>query len=174
EASGKDQRSCPCHSRAHERPDSVCKPRVPGNSRRASSYRRTVRGDEQATRSLVADVRKGHMNSIPLSEWRTCFAAVLFEADQTRFKSRIADALRAIDERLKSAEQIGTIERISIESAQRSLAEMEREPLVAPRRRVEKTVTANGKDGPVAEREGTRPGVGSRVRVTLPSGQAVA
>lgn len=114
------------------------------------------------------------MNSIPLSEWRTCFAAVLFEADQTRFKSRIADALRAIDERLKSAEQIGTIERISIESAQRSLAEMEREPLVAPRRRVEKTVTANGKDGPVAEREGTRPGVGSRVRVTLPSGQAVA
>lgn len=114
------------------------------------------------------------MNSIPLCEWRTSFAAVLFETDQARFKSRIADALRAIDERLHSAREVGTIERISIESAQRSLAELEREPFPVPGRRLEKTVTASGKSVSEAEAKRTLPDVGSRVRVTLPSGEVIA
>jgi len=67
------------------------------------------------------------MNLIPLSQWRTSFAAVLLETDQVRLKSRITDAVHAIDERLQSVGEVGTIERISIEAAQRSLAALERE-----------------------------------------------
>jgi hypothetical protein len=102
---------------------------------------------------------------------RTCFAAVLFEKDQDRFGSRIAEASRAIDERLQSAAEVGSIERISIETAQRSLAAMEREPFSAPRRRVEQTVTADEKSG---ADDGIKPAlhdVGSRVRFTMPSGK---
>ena len=114
------------------------------------------------------------MNSIPLCEWRTSFAAVLFETDQVRYRSRIADALKAIDERLHSAGAVGSIERISIESAQRSLAELERESFPVPRPRPEKAVTAPGSSGSDAGAMRTRHSVGSRVRVTLPSGEVVA
>jgi hypothetical protein len=110
------------------------------------------------------------MNSIPLCEWRTSFAAVLFECDQIRFKTRIADALRAIDERLKSAEEIGTVERISIESAQRSLATLEQEPFFVPGRKSTKTDTGAGSNASDAEVRLTQHVVGSHVQVTLPSG----
>ena len=110
------------------------------------------------------------MNSISLSEWRTCFAAVLFETDQKRFKSRIAEASRAIDERLRSA-AVGSIERISIETAQRSLAAMEREPFAAPRRKLQQAVTADEKSGSGIGVTPNQHGIGSRVRFTLPSGE---
>jgi hypothetical protein len=112
------------------------------------------------------------MNSISLSEWRTCFAAVLFETDQKRFKSRIAEASRAIDERLHSAAEVGSIERISIETAQRSLAAMEREPFAAPRRKLQQVVTADEKSGSGIGVTPNQHGIGSRVRFTLPSGEA--
>ena len=110
------------------------------------------------------------MNSISLSEWRTCFAAVLFETDQKRFKSRIAEASRAIDERLRSA-AVGSIERISIETAQRSLAAMEREPFAARRRKLQQAVTADEKSGSGIGVTPNQHGIGSRVRFTLPSGE---
>ena len=96
------------------------------------------------------------MNSLPLCEWRTSFAAVLFETDEGRFKSRIAEALRAIDERLHAAGVVGTIEQISIESAQRSLAAMEREPFLATRGRLEKTGSADEKSGSDGEDKANR------------------
>ena len=113
------------------------------------------------------------MNSLPLCEWRSSFAAVLFETDQIRFKSRIADALRAIDERMQAA-GIGSIERISIETAQRSLAAMEREPFLVAKLPPEKIVSGDEKSGADAEGKRTQHGVGSHVRVTLPSGEVVA
>jgi hypothetical protein len=110
------------------------------------------------------------MNSIALCQWRTSFAAVLFETDEVRFKSRIADASKAIDERLQSVGEVGSIERISIEAARRSLASMEREPFFVPKPRPEKAVIAIR---PGAEAERIQDGIGSHVRVMLPSGEVV-
>jgi hypothetical protein len=62
------------------------------------------------------------MNSIPLSAWRTAYASALFETEQARMLSRIAEARSAIDERLQSPSEIGEIERKSIEAAQKGLA----------------------------------------------------
>jgi DNA-binding transcriptional regulator YhcF (GntR family) len=87
------------------------------------------------------------MNSIALCQWRTCFADVLFETDEVRFKSRIAEASKAINERLQSVGEIGSIERISMETATRSLAELEREPFFVSRPRPEKAVIIAGSGG---------------------------
>ena len=114
------------------------------------------------------------MNSIALCQWRTSFAAVLFETDQVRFKSRIADALRAIDERLRSVGHIGSIELISMETAKRSLAALGREPLFVPAPRPEKTMTDARIDASDAGIERTQHAIGSHVRVALPSGEVVA
>jgi hypothetical protein len=114
------------------------------------------------------------MNSMALCQWRTSFAAVLFETDQVRFKSRIEDALAAIDERLQSVGEVGAIERISIETAQRSLAALEQEPLFVPRPRLQETVTAPQVNGAHGEVKPTQHDIGSHVRVTLPSGEVVA
>jgi hypothetical protein len=108
------------------------------------------------------------MNSIPLCQWRTSFAAVLFETDQVRLKSRIAEASRSIDQRLLSVREIGSVERMSIEMAQRSLAAMEREP---PRPRTAKTVISARSNGAGTDIKRTQHGIGSHVRVTLPSGE---
>jgi hypothetical protein len=80
------------------------------------------------------------MNSVPLSQWRTSFAAVLFETDKSQIRSRITDALAAIDERLRSVAEVGGVERKSIEIAQRSLASMARglETSSAPEPKLEK------------------------------------
>jgi hypothetical protein len=114
------------------------------------------------------------MNSIALCRWRTSFAAVLFETDELRFKSRIADALRAIDERLQSVGQVGSIELISMETAKRSLAALEQEPPFVPTPRPEKTVPPARIDASGAEANPTQHAIGSHVRVALPSGEVVA
>jgi hypothetical protein len=114
------------------------------------------------------------MNSIKLCRWRTFFAAVLFETDEGQFKSRIAEASKAIDERLQLAGEIGSIERISIETAQRSLAALERKPSFASRLRTEKAVIFRGSDVPDAEVKRIRHGIGSHVRVRLPSGEPIS
>jgi hypothetical protein len=114
------------------------------------------------------------MNSIALCEWRTFYAAVLFETDEARFESRITDALRTIDERLQSVGEMGSIERISIENAQRGLAAMEREPFFVSRPRPKKAVILTGSDVPDAEVKRTQYGIGAHVRVTLPSGELIA
>jgi DNA-binding transcriptional regulator YhcF (GntR family) len=111
------------------------------------------------------------MNSIPLCQWRTSFASVLFETDQVRFKSRIAEASWSIDQRLLSVREIGSVERVSLEMAQRSLAAMEREPYFVPRPRREKTVISARSIGADADVKRTEHGIGSHVRVTLPSGE---
>jgi hypothetical protein len=114
------------------------------------------------------------MNSIALCEWRTSYAAVLFETDEARSKSRIVDALEAIDERLQSVGEIGSIERISIETARRSLAAMEREPFFVSRPRPEKEVIVTGPNVRDAEVKHTQYGIGAHIRVTLPLGELVA
>lgn len=114
------------------------------------------------------------MNTIPLCQWRTLFAAVLFETDEIRFKFRIADASKAIEERSQSAGEVGSIERISIEAAQRSLAALEREPFVVSRPRPEESASVTENSGPDVEVKGAQHGIGSHVRVTLPSGERVA
>ena len=98
------------------------------------------------------------MNSIPLCEWRTFFAAVLFETDQVRLKSRITDAVRAIDERLQSVGEARGIERISLEAARRSLAALEREPeaLFVPELRLEKPITVTSDSSAVEEKRPIR------------------
>jgi hypothetical protein len=114
------------------------------------------------------------MNSIALSQWRTSFAAVLFETAEVRFKSRIADASKAIDERLRSVGEVGSVERISIEAARRSLASMDREPFFVSKLRPENAVIAKGSNGSGAEVKRIQDGIGSHVRVMLPSGDVVA
>jgi hypothetical protein len=119
-------------------------------------------------------LREGNMNSIALSEWRTSFAAVLFETVEVRFKSRIADASKAIDERLQSVSEVGSVERISIEAARRSLASMEREPFFASKLRPQKAVIAAGRNESSPEVKRIPHSVGSHVRFMLPSGDLVS
>jgi hypothetical protein len=115
------------------------------------------------------------MNSFPLSQWRTSFASVLFETDQGRLKSRITDASGAIDERLRSLGGVGTIERKSIETAQRSLATFEREPEApfVPGLRLENTTIVTRRNSSDMEAKRPQYGVGSQVRATLPSGEMI-
>ena len=119
-------------------------------------------------------IREGNMNSIALCEWRTSFAAVLFETVEVRFKSRIADASKAIDERLQSVSEVGSVERISIEAARRSLASMEREPFFLSKLRPEKAAIAAGRNESSPEVKRTPHSVGSHVRFMLPSGDVVS
>jgi len=116
------------------------------------------------------------MNSIPLCAWRTSFAAVLFETDQSRRKSRITAALGAIDERLQLVGEVGTVEQKSIEAAQRSLEALEREPEapLAPELRLKNTTTAPRNDASGSEVRRCEYGIGSQVRVALPSAEVKA
>ena len=109
-----------------------------------------------------------------LCQWRTSFAAVLFETDEVRFRSRIADAVKAIDERVQSVGEVGTVERISIETARRSLALLKREPFFVPMPRLEKAVTDPRSNETETEVNRTQHGIGSHVRVSLPTGEVVA
>jgi hypothetical protein len=115
------------------------------------------------------------MNSIPLSHWRTSFAAVLFETDQSRRKSRITDALGAIDERLQGLGEVVTIERKSIEAAQRSLAALEREPEASfvPGLRLEEAIIVKSGSSNLQVKP-KQYAIGSHVCVTLPSGEVIA
>jgi hypothetical protein len=65
------------------------------------------------------------MNTIPLSAWRTAYAAALFETDRVQLPSRIAEARSILDARLQAPVEIGNIEHQSIAAAQRNLAELE-------------------------------------------------
>jgi hypothetical protein len=69
---------------------------------------------------------------------------------------------------------MGLIERISIESARRSLAALEREPTRVLGPRLDRTIPATRCDEPDAEVKRTQHGIGSHVRVTLASGEVVA
>lgn len=113
-------------------------------------------------------------NPILLSGWRTSFADVLFETDEVRFKSRIADTLRAIEERLQSVGEIGYIERISIESARRSLTVLEQEPFFVRKAQFEKTATATRSNESNPDVNRIQHSIGSHVRFTLPSGEVIA
>ncbi len=97
-----------------------------------------------------------------------------FETDVARFESRITDALRAIDERLQSVGEMGSIERISIENAQRSLAAMEQEPFFVSRPRPERAVVVAVSEVADTEARRTQYGIGAHVRVMLPSGELIA
>lgn len=124
------------------------------------------------------------MNSLLLSQWRASFAAVPFETDQSLRGSELTDTLNAqlspslgaIDERLQSLSDMGTIERKSIEAAQRSLAALEREPgsRFVPGLRLENTATVAQNNPSDLQVKGTPYGIGSQVRVTLPSGDVVS
>lgn len=112
------------------------------------------------------------MNSIALSQWRTAFAAVLFETDKSQLKSRITDASRAISERLQSLGAWKGIERISLEAARRSLAALEQGPETSfvQEPRLEKSMSKARSDSSELEVNRAQYGIGSQVRITLPSG----
>jgi hypothetical protein len=62
------------------------------------------------------------MNNLPLSSWRTAYASAIFETDQNKISLRVADAVAAIEERLRVPTDIGPVEQKSIEAAQSALA----------------------------------------------------
>jgi hypothetical protein len=115
------------------------------------------------------------MNSIALSQWRTSFAAVLFETDKSRLKSRITDASRAISERLQSLEAGEGVDRISLEAAQRSLAALERgqETSFVSEPQLNNSTPLAGNDSSDLKVKRARYDIGSQVRITLPSGAVV-
>jgi hypothetical protein len=113
------------------------------------------------------------MNSITLSQWRTSFAAVLFETDKSRLKSRITDATRAIYERLQSLEAGKGVDRVSLEAAKRSLAVLERETSFVSEPQLNNSTPLAGNDSSDLQVRRARYDIGSQVRITLPSGAAV-
>jgi hypothetical protein len=63
-------------------------------------------------------------NTLVLSEWRTAFAAVLFETDESRMPLAVSDAYAAIAERLNGQVEISGIENKSIIAAQNALCKI--------------------------------------------------
>jgi hypothetical protein len=68
------------------------------------------------------DSKENSNNTLPLSIWRTAFASVLIETDESKMRQRISDACSAIQYRLNSPIEISVIERKSLRSAQDALA----------------------------------------------------
>lgn len=64
------------------------------------------------------------INTLPLSAWRTAFAAVLFETDQSRVTLVVLQAETALAERVKGPGEMSVIERISIQAARNELLKM--------------------------------------------------
>jgi hypothetical protein len=60
-------------------------------------------------------------NTLVLSAWRTAFAAVLFETDESRMTLAVSNAHAAIAERLNGPVEISGIENKSIIAAQKAL-----------------------------------------------------
>jgi hypothetical protein len=115
------------------------------------------------------------MNSIALSQWRTSFAAVLFETDQLQLKSRIADASAAIGNRLLSLRDVDGVERVSLAAAQRSLTALELAPQTLSVRKPHADTAIPVTETRPSDLELDRPkyGIGSQVRFALPSGAVV-
>ena len=63
-------------------------------------------------------------NTLVLSAWRTAFAAVLFERDESRMTLAVSDARAAIAERLNGSVEISGIESKSIIAAQNALCKI--------------------------------------------------
>ena len=69
------------------------------------------------------------INTLPLSAWRTAFAAALFETDKSRMTLAVLQAQTALAERLESPGEMSTIERISIQAARSELSKISAGPL---------------------------------------------
>ncbi len=63
-------------------------------------------------------------NTLVLSAWRTAFAAVLFETDESRMTLAVSNAHAAIAERLNGPVEISGIENKSILAAQNALCKI--------------------------------------------------
>jgi hypothetical protein len=63
-------------------------------------------------------------NTLVLSAWRTAFAAVLFETDESRMTLAVSNAHAAIAERLNGPLEISGIENKSILAAQNALCKI--------------------------------------------------
>jgi hypothetical protein len=63
-------------------------------------------------------------NTLVLSAWRTAFAAVLFETDESRMTVAVSNAHAAIAERLNGPVEISGIEYKSILAAQNALCKI--------------------------------------------------
>ncbi len=64
------------------------------------------------------------LNTLVLSAWRTAFAAVLFETDESRMTLAVSNAHAAIAERLNGPVEISGIENKSILAAQNALCKI--------------------------------------------------
>ena len=111
------------------------------------------------------------MNTLPLSAWRSAYAAALFENQCDPWKAKVKDANAKIEERMLTLSQHDAIERISIEAARKALAAMECG--LSPRElQKSKPVPGNVAATNPAQKN-SYPEVGSRVRVALLPSEAV-
>jgi len=66
------------------------------------------------------------VNTLVLSDWRTAFAAVLFETDKSRIAIAVSNSHASIAERLNGPVEISGIENKSITAAQNALCTIAR------------------------------------------------
>lgn len=116
------------------------------------------------------------MNTLPLSEWRSAYAAALFENECGHWQAKIKEANAEIEERVLTLSQHDAIERISLEAAQKALAAMECGP-VSKKLSKSKPEVKSAVNVSVAAidplTKNSYPTVGSHVRVSLRSSQIV-
>jgi hypothetical protein len=62
------------------------------------------------------------MNSQTVYRWQTPYDSAVLEMDTTRIPTRVKEALSAIEERLRSCIEYGSVEHRAIEDARRALA----------------------------------------------------
>jgi hypothetical protein len=66
--------------------------------------------------------KEGRMTSPTVYRWQTPYDSAVLEMDLTRIPTRVKEALKAIEERLRSCIEYGSPEHRAIEDARRALA----------------------------------------------------
>jgi hypothetical protein len=69
------------------------------------------------------------MSDISSSVWRTAYFSALFETDPAKLTLAIADARRAITERLNRPIEISRLEQEALEAARQKLATLKAKPV---------------------------------------------
>ena len=62
------------------------------------------------------------MTSLPIYRWRTAYDSAVLEMDVAQMPDRVKEALKAIEERLRSCIVYGSPEHTAIEGARKALA----------------------------------------------------
>jgi len=70
----------------------------------------------------TGDIPKEGPMTGPIYQWQTTYDSAVLEIDLTQIPDRVTEALKAIDERLRSCIVYGSPEHIEIEGARKALA----------------------------------------------------